>query len=233
MTGSAPKAASACEHAQIAGDLDLNGATVSEPRGFALMAKGARIGSRVRLSEGFAATGGVDVSRTTIGSDLDCRGAAFDMNPRLRTAFAVSAADIRGNLGLTQSRCGRIDLSAASIGGGLDCMGVRWGVSRGDVLVADNVVVRGSVDLSNASARGTIRLTGAKMGDLIAKGARIGGALQRQFDASTLTPPVRHALAAGRTEISGNVALNRMRAVGEVRLPARGSAGTWTSRSPA
>jgi uncharacterized protein YjbI with pentapeptide repeats len=205
-------------HAQIAGDLDLNGATVSEPRGFALVATGASIGSRVRLSEGFAAMGGVDVSHTSIGSDLDCRGAAFDMNPHLRTAFAASGADIRGNLGLTQSRCGRIDLNAASIGGGLYCMGVRWGVLRGDVLVADNVVVRGSVDLSAASARGTIRLTGAKMGDLIAKGAQIGGALQRQLDASSLTPPVRHALAAGRTEISGNVALNQLQAVGEVRL---------------
>ncbi len=210
--------------AKVVGDLDAAGASLRRTKGFALIATGARIGGRVGLDKGFSSKGVLVFAYAEIGSDLDCRGAHFD--PDAPVSLIASAATIHGQLALVQVSSGPLDIVGASVAGGIAAMGAElvvksaWhGDASGNAVAADSIDVGSSIDLRDARVAGTVRLTGAKIGgDLICKGAIIRGGLQRQFDATSLTTPVRHALAAGRAEIGGDVTLNRLQAQGEIRL---------------
>jgi hypothetical protein len=195
--------------AHIGGQLDLRGATLTNPDGHALTADGLTVDQGMFCSEGFTARGEVRLLGAKIGSQLDLRGATLTnfADPALnadqlavdqdmvcsegftaRGEVRLVGAKIGGQLNLTGATLTNLDGPAltvvgARIGGSLDLSGATLGNADGPALIADLLTVdQGMVCSEGFTVRGEVRLVGAK----------IGG--QLNFRGATLTNPNGRAL---------------------------------------
>lgn len=175
--------------AQIGGNLDCTGATLTNPDGGALFADGANIGGAVFLIDADA-SGEVRMVRALIGLDIDCVGAKLSCPDG--AALSASGVNVAGNVFLNRiSTVGEIRLLGARIGGYLTCKGAIMSNPAHYALSADDLRTEGSVVLSGAEVSGEIRLLGARIGgDLDCVGVQ-------------LCNPSRYALIANRARVAG------------------------------
>lgn len=178
--------------AWIAGDLDVEGATVPHDVGCwkchfdlmpvflaasvagSLFLSGSRvpgfIGDRMTCSGGlflrdkFSSVGEIRLLGARIGGNLDCDDAAFDGKDG--GALSADRADIKGGVFLRKdfSATGEVRLLGARIGGNLECNGATFDGKDGDALSADGAEIKGDVFLNGFSATGEVRLLGARIG---------------------------------------------------------------------
>jgi hypothetical protein len=205
--------------ARIGGNLECDGGRFFGETGtLALDLNGARIEGSVFLrrdSDGgkdFEAEGGVDLTGTTIGEDLDCDGGQFFGGPDV-LALCANGVICHGSVFLRKgfkAEAG-VDLIGTIIGGNLDCDGGQFfgnakvpaldahgAEIRCFVLLGDGFKAVGGVDLSAATIEGDLKCE--KGGQFASKGER-------------------SPLDASRAKIKGSVVLwHGFKADGEVNL---------------
>jgi hypothetical protein len=185
--------------AEIRGDLDLTGASLSNPNADALSVDRAKIRGNIFLRAGFKADGGIRLVGTEIGGDLDCDSASLS-NPKA-DALSVDGAKIRGNVFLRTGfkAFGEIRLLGAEIGGDLDCSGAELSNPDGNAISADGAEIGGAVFLSHGfKAAGAVRFIGAEIGgQLSCRGA-------------TFKNGTRVALNFERTHVAGSLIVDLM-----------------------
>jgi hypothetical protein len=195
--------------ARVGGWLDLSGATLTNPDGYALAADGITVKQSI-FGRGFTATGEVRLLAAHIGLTVDLEGASLT-NPN---RHALSADGLTVNLamfcrdGFTAT--GQVRLLGADIGGQLDLSGAHLVNPGGRALNADGL----TVDQSMFCGAG---FTVAGEVDLV--GAHITGTLD--LGGATLTNPSGNALNGARLVVDGDLSCPRgFTATGEVRLVA-------------
>ena len=200
--------------ARIGGQLVCTGGRFENPEGIALDACAAEISGSTFLnktrddSEGFYATGMVQLIGARIGGQLSCRGGRFE-NPG-GNAINADGAEIRGDVYLDRGfhATGEVRLINAQVTGQLNCTGGQFENPERIAINADGVDIRSAAFLSDGfRAEGLVRLLGARIvGELDCSEGRFRN-------------PDRVALAADRADIRGNARLNTgFHATGEVRL---------------
>ncbi|MFI6235327.1 hypothetical protein ACIBD9_17360 [Micromonospora sp. NPDC050784] len=121
--------------------------------------------------------------KNSTGPALDADGLTVDQSVFLNDGFTATSASARGT----------VRLLGAHIGGQLNCGGARLENTVGPALNADNlraaqdVLLRNGFSASSASEQGTIRLIGAHIGSLSARGARLTNAAGPVLDADGVT----------------------------------------------
>ena len=169
--------------ARIGGNLDCDGAVLTNTSGPALDAEGLQVDRSVYLRNSFRAEadseyGAVRLVGARIGGNLECDGAVLtntsgpalaadglqvDSSVYLRNSFRAEA----------DSEYGAVRLLGARIGGNLECDAAVLTNMSGPALVAEGLQVDSSVFLRDdfrASGRGeiaTIRLNSARIGNLL------------------------------------------------------------------
>jgi hypothetical protein len=144
--------------AQIAGDLDCAGATLSNRSGPALVADGLQVDGDVLLREGFEATGS-DVHGTVRLSDARIAGKLACDDARIcSTAGPALEADkvqvdqgvflVNGLNATGAGEYGTIRLSSARIGGQLQCVGATLLNKSGPAIDADGLQVDQNIVLA-------------------------------------------------------------------------------------
>ncbi|MEL6336499.1 MAG: hypothetical protein AAFQ88_07600 [Pseudomonadota bacterium] len=147
--------------ARIGGNLDSDGATLTNPNGNAL--SGSRLEARGDVFlRGARCEGAVHLLGARIGGDLACTGATLT-NPNGDT-LSADGLHTRGGVFLSGARCeGAVSLPGARIKGDLACNGATLSRPGGDALVASSaevggilfwigeMTVEGAVDLRAAS----------------------------------------------------------------------------------
>ncbi|MCG5440737.1 hypothetical protein [Micromonospora foliorum] len=134
------------------------------------------------------------------GPALDADGLTVDQSVFLNDGFTATSASARGT----------IRLLGAHIGGQLNCGGARLENTVGPALNADNlradqdVLLWNGFSASSASEQGTIRLIGAHLGSLSARGARLSNTAGPVLDADGLTVDRDLALDGGFTARSAS-----------------------------
>ena len=149
--------------ARLGGNLDCDGASLTNATadgiGVALAAENAEIGGAVLLRHGFVARGGVSLLGATIGSNVECCGAALDnwreagSRETLRLTNIAVAGDVLLNQGFIS--VGHVSLWGTKVGRDLDCSTatligpspVAAGRSAAGAMVATNLSVAGDVKL--------------------------------------------------------------------------------------
>jgi hypothetical protein len=156
---------------RIGGNLECDGGRLTNATpngtGVALAAENAEIGGAVLLRHGFVVYGGVSLLGATIGSNVECCGAALENWPEqgsretLRLTNVEIAGDVLLNLGFTS--LGYVSLWGTKIGRDLDCSGATFigpsqmgGRSLAGALVATNLAVAGDVKLLDVTVLGRI-----------------------------------------------------------------------------
>ncbi|MGI5521101.1 hypothetical protein ACQEUX_09100 [Micromonospora sp. CA-259024] len=136
----------------------------------------------------------------SIGPALDADGLTVDQSVFLNDGFTATSASARGT----------IRLLGAHIGGQLNCGGARLENTVGPALNADNlradqdVLLWNGFSATSASEQGTIRLMGARIGSLSARGARLTNTAGPVLDADGLTVDRDLALDRGFTAHSAS-----------------------------
>ncbi|MBQ0980678.1 hypothetical protein [Micromonospora sp. M61] len=136
----------------------------------------------------------------SIGPALDADGLTVEQSVFLNDGFTASSPSARGT----------IRLLGAHIGGQLNCGGARLENTVGPALNADNlradqdVLLENGFSASSASEQGTIRLIGAHIGSLSARGARLTNIAGPVLDADGLTVDRDLALDRGFTARSAS-----------------------------
>jgi hypothetical protein len=167
ITGHAEGGAVSLRGARIGGNLECDGAVLSNDCGPALDARGARVNQDVYLRAGFAATGAgqdgaVNLVGAHIGGTLDCSGAKLrnHSGPALRAFRLQVEGDVFliGEFSATGSGDrGAVRLTGARIGGNLDCSGAELCNDSGPALLAYGVQVGQDIYLTRkfiATSRG-------------------------------------------------------------------------------
>jgi hypothetical protein len=147
--------------ASIGGQLNLNGGTLRNPDGPALIVDRARIGD-VFCNEGFDATGQFRLVQSDIQGSLVLNGGRFS-NPG-GDAISADGARVAGAVfcGEGFSATGAVRLTAAQIDGTLELSGGTLSNPDGTALIANRMRVAGSVFCrSGFVAAGTIGFDGA------------------------------------------------------------------------
>ena len=177
--------------------------------------------SSVFLRGGFTSSGEIRLLGATIGGNLGCDGGKFENSKG--TALIADQIKVMGSVSMGDGfrAKGEVRLRGAKIGGNLECTGGKFekpdGKPDGKVLIADQITVGGSVVMNDGfQAKGTVRLSGAKIGGnldciggtftntegkaLIADGITVGGSvfMSAEFQASGIV----HLLGA---KISGEL----------------------------
>ncbi len=161
--------------------------------------------------------GAIIVVRASIGGVLSCRGTRLGSNVYQNALNGNSIRVGRGVLltttddGLAFAATGAVRLAGADINGSLHCQGARLerGDLEGDALVADGVVIGGSVHLDDKFiSTGTVRLPHASIrGSLHLSGASLG------------TGEGRNSLLAEQANVTGSIFLDEgFAAAGAVSL---------------
>jgi hypothetical protein len=184
--------------ATIGGDLDFDGAQLTNPQGYALIADGANINGSVTLRQ-TKAVGQVSVAGAVISRNLSCIGAQLSNPKPSGCALNADGAKINGSVFLRYGfkAVGEVNFVSATIGSNLDCSGALLTTPHRTVLSADGVKIEGGVFLRNAFTFGALSLVGAA----------IGGDLE--CDGAHLTNPNGTALSAEGVKIKGNVFLRK------------------------
>jgi hypothetical protein len=200
----------------ICGGAQLNG------HGYALTARGMKVSGIAHLDDGFTAAGAIRLSGAEIGQ-LRFDGARLAGRDGHGCALIADGMKVSGNVYLNKgfTAAGAIRLSGAEIGQ-LICDGAqltdtdRDGYAltahgmkaSGNVYLNQKFTAAGTVSLTSAHVGGSVRLSGAKIGQPRCDGARL-----------TDTDRDRFALNAARMEVSGNVYLDEdFTAAGTVSL---------------
>ncbi|MFG2498553.1 hypothetical protein ACGFSB_10120 [Streptomyces sp. NPDC048441] len=159
--------------ARIGGELDLSDSRfVHGAAGdSAIRAERLTVESTMKCSEGFTATGGVDITGARIGGDLDCRTGTFTGASQRQKALDAKRITVQGTMKCSDgfTATGEVDLAGGHIGGDLVC-GKGTFAAKGDgrkAIDAKRLTVQGTVQCSKGfSATGEIDLTGARIGEL-------------------------------------------------------------------
>ncbi|MGH3965667.1 MAG: hypothetical protein ACRDRY_20845 [Pseudonocardiaceae bacterium] len=178
--------------AQIGGELDCSGATITNPSGPALHGERLQVAGNVSLKGGFTADGdgelgAVRLAGARIGGHLDCSGATIRnrSGPALRAGGGfqvVGRVFLRsGFIADGAGERGAVRLAGAQIGGELDCSGATITSPSGpalhgeDLQVAGNVSLKGGFTADGDGELGAVRLAGARIGGkLDCSGAVVG-----------------------------------------------------------
>lgn len=207
-------------NASITGDIRAAGADLKRGEEDALQAQNTSIGGSVHCrslpQDGeirpFRAVGTVWLMGAKIGGAVEFSGAHLDGLGG--QALAARGIEVGGSLQLRcwenraglQSFCARgvVSISGAKIKGNLDCEGGEFDGQGSDALIAIGIEIGGGADLSiwngkfgtrRFLSRGTVRFSGAKIGNYL---SCIGADLNGQG---------RHALAAEGADIGGSLGL--------------------------
>lgn len=196
--------------ATIGGSLRCSGGKFYNRGDCALDLRSARIAGNVFLNELFLAKGEVDLYGATIGGTLTCTAGRFIADAQHRFALRFSNAAIGGTVELDNGfrAIGLVRLANASVGRSLNLNGAKlFGTGRRPALVCRNLVAAGDVTFSeNLRAIGLIDLTNAT----------IGGGLS--FRNATLRSADGVSLEAYGAVVAGDLVIDHVEAVGEVRL---------------
>ena len=199
--------------AQIAGQLSLSGATLTNEAGPALIANRVSVGGGVFLDGGFSATGhGDDGAVRLLGAQIpgqvSLRGATLtnETGPAL-TADGVSVVgDVfldGGFAAIGHGDDGAVRLPGAQITGQLVLRGATLTNETGPALTADRVSVVGDVFLD----KGFTAIGHGDDGAVRLLGAQITG--QVSLSGATLTNETGPALAADGVSVGGDVFLDK------------------------
>ena len=197
--------------ATIGGNLECNGAQLTNPKGMALNADGAKINGSVFLRNGFSSQGEVNLLGATIGGNLECNHGAQLINPNPNgRALNADGVKINSYVFLRDGfkAQGEVNLLGAIIGRNLECDGAQLSNPDGKALNADGAKINGSAFLRNGfSSQGEVNFLGATIG------------LNLDCEAAQLSNPKGMALNADGAKINGGLYLRRgFKAIGEVDL---------------
>jgi hypothetical protein len=213
-----------CESAQL-----LN--RTEDARGAALIARGARFGGDVRLSEKLKSEGAVDLSGADIGGDLNLAnglfrnefGAALVLTNVRVAGQLCGAAKIHGHTSLQGAEIARnLDLKGAEIANPLTPRADSFGVAVDGASLA----VGGAALLHGANIKGELLLADARIGGYLALGGgrfingggwairapnvRVGGNLTLKIEEGGFAPLGNKTVIEGgakfdRAQISGSL----------------------------
>jgi hypothetical protein len=159
--------------AYVGGDLDFSDSSLSKgpDGGRALDAERLTVDGTMKCSDGFTATGEVDLTAARIGGDLECCEGTFISTTRGAKALDAKRLTVEGTVkcstGFTAT--GGVDLAGARIGGDLDCRLSTFtdAAESGKSLDAKRLTVAGSMKCSYGfAATGEVDLSGAHIGEL-------------------------------------------------------------------
>jgi hypothetical protein len=193
----------------IRGLLSLEGATLNNPGGRALVSDGLIVDKVMFCREGFAADGEVRLPAARIGGRLYFDGAKL-RNPGGR-ALVASRLTVGQDLFCRKQPAagdpqgfvveGEINLRGAHIGGDLDCSGAALSNPDGHALDGDGLVVEHDLRcIEGFDAKGVVNL----------RGARVGGRVS--FAGATLSNPNSHQRMLDLQELDAQVLVLRPRA---------------------
>jgi len=213
-----------CESAQL-----LN--RTEDARGAALIARGARFGGDVRLSEKLKAEGAVDLSGADIGGDLNLANGLF--RNEFGAALVLTNASIAGQLAGAAKIHGHVSLQGAEIARNLDLKGAEIANpltpradSFGVAIDGASLVIGGAVLLQGANMKGELFLADARIGGYLAFGGgrfmngggwairapnvRVGGNLTLKIEEGGFTPHGQKTVIEGgatfdRAQIAGSI----------------------------
>lgn len=161
--------------ASVGGQIDLTGATLSNPAGVALGLDGATVAGGVFARNGFSAQGEVRALHASVGAQIDLSGATLS-NPG-GVALSLDQAAIAGNLFARNGFATKGEFSAidTSVGGQIDLTGATLANPGGialrldgatitrDLFARDGFTAEGTIRAVGASIGGTVELTGAAL----------------------------------------------------------------------
>ncbi|MBP1054453.1 hypothetical protein J6397_30375 [Rhodococcus qingshengii] len=191
--------------ASVGGQIDLTGATLSNPGGVALGLDGATVAGGLFARAGFTAQGEVRALHASVGAQIDLTGASLS-NPD-GVALGLDGTTVTGDLfagnGFTAQ--GEVRAPRATIGA-IQLDGATLSNPDGFALTLDQVTIAGNLLAGNGfAAQGEVRAPSATIGAL-------------QLDGATLTNTDGIALNLDQVTIVGNLfARNGVAIKGEFR----------------
>jgi hypothetical protein len=148
--------------AHIGGQLDLSGATLTNPKGFALIGDTLTVERAMFCREGFAATGQVRLLGAHIGSQLDLSGATLTNPDGVALNADGLTVDQSMACGEGFAATGEVRLVGAHVGGSLDLSGAALTSREGVALFGDGLTVDQDMNRREGfTANGEVRLLGA------------------------------------------------------------------------
>ena len=146
----------------IGGQLDCEGATLSNPDGEALTADRLTVDGSLSLSRA-EVTGEVRLVGAHVGGQLDCEGATLS-NPG-GEALHADRLTVDGSLFLRRAEVtGEVRLPGAHVGFQLVCQGATLSNPGGPALNLEGALVTGEVHMRPARLDGSINLIAARVG---------------------------------------------------------------------
>jgi hypothetical protein len=170
--------------ASLTGRLSCRGTQLAthQTNGYALSARGIKVGGDVYLDEGFTAIGAVRLAGADISGQLSCRGAQLTGRDEHGNALSARGIKVGGDVFLSRgftAADGAVRLAGADIAGMLRCNGARLTGLDNDrnALSARGIKVGGDVFLDGKfTANGAVRLVQANIaGMLRCNDARLAG----------------------------------------------------------
>ncbi|MFG2651653.1 hypothetical protein [Streptomyces sp. NPDC048436] len=159
--------------ARIGGDLDFSDSSLAKgpEGGKALDAERLTVDGTMKCSDGFVATGEVDLTGARIGGDLECCEGTFSNAALGAKALDAKRLTVEGTVKFSTGFTARggVDLAGARVGGDLDCRLSTFtdAAESGNSLDAKRLTVEGSMKCSYGfSATGEVDLSGAHIGEL-------------------------------------------------------------------
>lgn len=162
--------------AVIHGDLNCDGGNFvnmeDEEDAHAINAEGIVVKGDALLGNDFQSTGGVSIAGSQIDGSLKCINGIFknkgSFTKKKNVALLADGSFIKGDvhIGFGFTSHGVIKFNGAEIGGDFDCISGIWEFpdSKGRVLKASGITVKGDVRLDNCKAKGEIYFHGADIG---------------------------------------------------------------------
>jgi hypothetical protein len=217
--------------AHVSGELQFDGASLTNPQGAALDADQLTVEQSMSCRNGFTAKGEISLSGAKIKGDLDFIGATLtdlegsaldadqltvEQNMLCANGFTAQGsinmrgAHIGGELDFSGARVdGRVDLVGAHISAELSFYGASLTNLEGTALGGDGVTVEGGMFLGDGfTAKGEVRLVNAKIKPVLGF-----------LDGSTLTNFKGFALNGGALTVEGSMLCGEgFTANGEIRL---------------
>ena len=202
-------------YGHVGGQLDCEGATLSNPGARALTADGLAVDGGLFLSSA-EVTGEVSLLGARVGGQLDCEGATLS-NPGARALTAdglavdgglfLSSAEVTGEVWLLRARVRELDCDGAT----LSNPGTR-------ALNADGLTVDANLFLRSAEVTGEVALPGA----------RVGG--QLDCEGATLSNPGGPALNLEQALVTAEVLMRPAQLDGSINLTAARVGGWYDDR---